>query len=134
MNRNEAVALLRLGGRQANVEGMARFGIRSKIVLGIPVPALRSTGRKIRHSHRLTLQLWATGIHEARALAALIDLPEEVTPRQMERWAALFDSWATCNGCCEDLFWRTPFALAKAVEWSRRRPEFVRRAAFALIA
>ncbi len=55
MNRNEAVALLRLGGRQANVEGMARFGI--------PLPALRSTGRKIGRSHRLALQLWATGKH-----------------------------------------------------------------------
>ncbi len=67
-------------------------------------------------------------------LAGLIDLPEEVTPRQIERWAALFDNWATCDGCCQNLFWRTPFAHAKAVRWSRRRPESVRRAAFALIA
>ncbi len=134
MNRTRILALLRRSGSRANVEGMARFGIRSTNVFGVSTPELRAIARRIGRDHRLALQLWATGILDARALAAMLDVPEEVTPGQMESWAADFDNWATCDGCCQDLFSWTPWAHSKAIEWSRREPEFVKRAAFALIA
>jgi 3-methyladenine DNA glycosylase AlkD len=73
-------------------------------------------------------------VHEARSLAALIDDPRQVTEEQMERWVADFDSWDVCDGCCGDLFDKTPFAHRKAVEWAGRDEEFVKRAGFALMA
>jgi 3-methyladenine DNA glycosylase AlkD len=45
-----------------------------------------------------------------------------------------FDSWDVCDQVCGNLFDRTPFAYQKAIEWSGRHEEFVRRAAFALMA
>jgi 3-methyladenine DNA glycosylase AlkD len=33
-----------------------------------------------------------------------------------------------------DLFWRTPFALAKVLAWARRPDEFVKRAGLVLVA
>jgi 3-methyladenine DNA glycosylase AlkD len=116
------------------VEGMARYGIVSKNVLGISVVKLRSTAKKIGPNHALAQQLWRTGILDARFLAVFIEEPENVTEVQMERWAKDFDNWAICDGCCLHLFDRTPFAWKKAVSWSSRREEFVRRAAFALMA
>jgi 3-methyladenine DNA glycosylase AlkD len=121
-------------GNPRNVEGMARFGITVKKTLGIPVPALKRMARQIGRDHALAQQLWDSGIHEARHLAALIDEPAKVAERQMERWARDFDSWDVVDGCCTYLFDKTPYAYEKAVEWSRRREEYVKRAAFSLMA
>jgi 3-methyladenine DNA glycosylase AlkD len=78
--------------------------------------------------------LWSTGILEARALAALIEEKEKVTEAQMEDWVKDFDSWSVCDGTCLNLFRYTPFAYKKCWEWSERQEEFVKRAAFALMA
>jgi len=117
-----------------NIEGMARFGIVTKKAYGVPAPALRRLAREIGKDHALAQRLWSSGIHDARVLAALIDDPAEVTEEQMESWAADFDNWGVCDACCGNLFDKTSLAYRKAVEWSRRDEEFVKRAGFALMA
>jgi 3-methyladenine DNA glycosylase AlkD len=52
----------------------------------------------------------------------------------MEAWVSEFNSWDICDQVCGNLFDKTPWAWAKAVEWSRRQEEFVKRAGFALMA
>jgi 3-methyladenine DNA glycosylase AlkD len=52
----------------------------------------------------------------------------------MDRWCRDFDNWAICDHCCFHLFDRTPHAYKKVLAWAKRKPEFTRRAAFALIA
>jgi len=118
----------------ANVAGMAHYGINPENTLGISIPTLRAMAREIGRDHRLAGELWASGIHEARILAAFIDDPKQVTDSQMEAWARDFDSWDVCDQVCMNLFDRTPFADRKAVEWSGREEQFVKRAAFALMA
>lgn len=116
------------------VEGMARYGIKSARAYGISAPVLRYIAREIGKDHTLAQQLWSTGVLEARMLAAFIDEPEKVTENQMERWVKDFDNWAICDACCSNLFDQTSFAWTKTVEWSLRKEEFVKRAAFALMA
>src|ERR1043166_464776 len=118
----------------STVEGMARFGIVTNKALGISVSTLRPLAKETGKDHLLAQLLWNTGILEARFLAIFIDEPERVTEPQLERWAKSFDNWAICDGCCIHLFDRTPFAWKKAGEWAGRKPEFVRRASFALMA
>lgn len=113
---------------------MMRFGINAKGTLGVSIPALRQLARRHRRNHALVLELWATGIHEARILAALVDDPAQVTARQMEQWVRDFDSWDVCDQVCSNLFDKTRFAWGKAVIWSGRRHEFVKRAGFVLMA
>jgi 3-methyladenine DNA glycosylase AlkD len=115
-------------------DGMARFGLPTDRALGIATPALKALARRIGHDHALAAALWDTGWFEARIVAALIDEPDRVTRAQMERWARAFDSWGICDGCCCDLFRKTPFAWEKAVAWANRKGEFVKRAGFALMA
>ena len=134
MDTSEIVSRLKSMANPRNVEGMARFGISSQNTLGISVTDLRKLAKDIGRDHRLALELWATGIHEARILAAIIDDPGKVSRRQMDRWAKDFDSWDVCDQACTSLFDRTPHAFDKAVEWSRREEEFVKRAGFALMA
>jgi len=128
------LSALRNAASPENADGMARYGICSSHVLGISMAALRATAKDIGHDHTLALDLWKTGIFEARVLALLIDDPARVTERQMERWARDFDNWAICDGVCLHLFRRTPLAWTKAVQWAGRDEEFVKRAGFTLMA
>ena len=130
----EIVAELESQANPENVAGMARYGINSKNTLGVSIPHLRAMAKRIGTDHALALELWASGIHEARMLAGFIDDPAMVTETQIERWAKDFDSWDVCDQVCSNLFDRTPFAAAKAVEWSEREEEFVKRAGFVLMA
>jgi 3-methyladenine DNA glycosylase AlkD len=131
----EVIARLESMGDPANVAGMARFGIRPRTpVLGISVVALRKLARELGPDHALANALWRSGIHEARLLATMVDEPSKVTEAQADRWVRTLDSWDVCDQLCGNLLDRTPFAADKALEWSRRQPEFEKRAAFALMA
>ncbi len=113
---------------------MAHFGVHVKNAHGIPMPVLHKLAREIGTHHKLAAQLWASGNHEARILAGLIGNPAQVTAAQMERWAREFDSWDVVDGSCCHLFVSAAPAWKKAMEWSRRKEEYVKRAGFALMA
>ncbi len=131
---DEVVKRLKLMGNPRAAEGAARFGIRVSNLLGVSAPNLRWLAKEVGKNHALAGRLWTAGIHDARVLAALIDDPAKVTPRQMERWAGDFDSWAVCDAACCCLFDKTPCAWDKAIEWTGREPEYVKRAGFVLMA
>ena len=116
------------------VADMAGYGINPQNTYGVSVPVLRKMAREIGRDHLLAQELWASGVHEARMLASMIDDPRLITEEQMEGWAADFDSWDVCDQCCGNLFDKTEFAYRKAVGWAARDEEFVKRAGFALIA
>jgi 3-methyladenine DNA glycosylase AlkD len=130
----EVLSFLEKRGTQKNIDGMARYAIVSKNVYGVSVGDLRVLARKLGKSHELAIALWKTNVYEARMLAAFVDDPARVTPAQMDAWARVFDNWAICDHCCFHLFDKTPHAWAKINEWSKRDEEFVKRAAFALLA
>ena len=135
MTAADAVAALGAAGNSASIEGRARYGIRPRTEqLGVGIPAIRAIARAAIPDHQLALDLWATGIHEARILAAMVDVPADVTAAQMDAWAADFDSWDIVDGCTSELFDRTPYAWIKVQEWAERDEEYVKRAAFSLIA
>jgi 3-methyladenine DNA glycosylase AlkD len=117
-----------------NVEGMTRCGIRTERALGISIYTLRPMAKRVGRDHGLALELWETGIHEARLLAVFIDDPAFVSEAQMEHWAAGFDSWDVCDQACTSLFDASPPAWTKAFEWAGREEEFVKRGAFAIMA
>jgi 3-methyladenine DNA glycosylase AlkD len=128
------VAELQQLGSRRHLEGLAHFGIHSKLCYGIPQPKLDALAKKIERSHALALELWGTGIYEARILAGMLDIPAEVTAKQMEAWVQDFDNWATCDGTCCHLFAFSAPAWEKAVAWTEREQEFQKRAGFALVA
>jgi len=115
-------------------EGMARYGIPSDNALGVSVADIRLLAKRLGRNHELAAALWDTGCYEARMLTSFIDEPERVTPAQMDRWSRDFDNWAICDSLCFHLFDRTPHAWGKVAQWSSKRDEFVKRAAFALLA
>jgi 3-methyladenine DNA glycosylase AlkD len=133
---SDAGLLLKILHSQANpvnVAGMARFGINPNRTLGVPMPLLRRLAKDTGRNHVVAQMLWGSGIHEARILAGLIGDPVRVTEAEMEDWVAGFDSWDVCDQVCSNLFDKTRFAYSKALAWSRRKEEFVKRAGFVLM-
>ena len=123
------------GAGEARVrDGMARYGIVATRAFGVSVGNIRQLAKKIGRDHALADELWLTGWYEARLLAAFVDDPRQVTPEQMDRWAADCENWADCDTICFHLFDKTSHAFAKVDQWAADEREFVRRAAFALLA
>ncbi len=134
MDYDDVVKELERRARPEALEGMARYGIGTENALGVRVPDLRKLARRIGTDHAIARKLWASGVHDARILATMVEDPARVTEAQMERWVRRFNSWDLCDQCCMNLFAKTSFAWGKAFEWSERDDEFVKRAAFALMA
>lgn len=128
------VAALRRKATNANRDGLARFAIPSHHALGVSMKDVQSLAKTLGRDHKLALALWDTGWHEARALCAYVDDPALVTAAQMDRWCRDFDNWAICDTLCFALFDRTSHAFRAVDRWAKRKPEFERRAAFALLA
>lgn len=127
------VAWLKCHGAKKTHDGMARFAIPSDKALGVTVGELRDYAKQLGKSHEVAAGLWASGWYEARMLAAFVDEPQCVTPVQMDRWCREFDNWAICDHACFHLFDRSPHAWRKVKEWSGRKGEYEKRAAFALL-
>ncbi|HEY1381287.1 MAG TPA: DNA alkylation repair protein [Gemmataceae bacterium] len=131
----EALAWLeRHGSKRTRDDLMPRYGIHTDRAFGVSVADVRRLAKQLGHDHGLAGALWDTGWYEARLLAAFVGEPARVTPAQMDRWCRDFDNWAVCDTACFHLFDRTPHAFAKVALWAGRKGEFVRRAAFALLA
>jgi 3-methyladenine DNA glycosylase AlkD len=129
----EIVAHLRTLGTEENRAGMARFGINTASALGVGNSELRPLARKVKRNHGRALELWASGIREARLLAAFTGEPQKMTRDQCHTWAADFDSWEIVDGV-SDLFVDTPFWHELVEEFAADDREFVRRTAFAMLA
>jgi 3-methyladenine DNA glycosylase AlkD len=113
----------------------ARYGIVTRDrVIGTPMAKLKLIARNVGHDHDLAEALWKTGVYDARMLASMVDEPDRVTPAQMDRWAKDFDNWAVVDTLAFHLFDRTPHAFKQIEKWSKAKDEFVKRAAFALLA
>ena len=128
-----AIAWLRRHSTKHTLDGMARYAIPSDNAFGVSVSDIRVLAKRLGRNHDLAAALWDTGVYEARMLTSFVDEPARVTPAQMDRWCRDFVNWAICDTLCFHLFDRTPHAWQKVTQWSGKRDEFGKRAAFALL-
>ena len=133
-NFDEIIQKLKIMSNPDSVKGMARFGITPENTFGVSIPNLRKIAKETKKNHALAQQLWESGFRETMILASMIDEPEMVTPEQMDQWVLDFDYWEICDQCCMNLFEKTGFAYDKAIEWSSRTEEFVKRTGFVMMA
>ena len=120
--------------RPEQLQGMAKYGMAVEQRLGVSVPDMRKLAKEIGRDHKLALDLWRTGIAEAKIVAAMVGEPDKLTEKQMEDWVTGINSWDVCDQVCMNLFERNQLAWKKIVDWSEREDEFVKRTAFSLIA
>ena len=131
---NDVLDKLRSKAKPEQLKGMAKYGMTIEKRLGVPVPDMRKLAKELGRDHKLALNLWRTGIAEARILAGMVGDPDKLTEEQMEEWVKEINSWDVCDQVCMNLFEKNRLAWKKIVDWSEREEEFVRRTAFSLIA
>ncbi|MDP4239188.1 MAG: DNA alkylation repair protein [Bacteroidota bacterium] len=132
MTIEEAITALKSLATPDHLSKLSHFGIEDTTALGVKVPLLRQFAKEIGKNHELALELWNSGIHEARLLASMIEDPQKITEMQFDSWVSDFDSWDICDQCCNTLG-KTTFSLQKIDEYSAHSEEFVKRTAFVLI-
>ncbi len=134
LSEKQILSRLRQMGRPEALDKMAHFGIDTENTLAVALPDLRALAKQIGKDHALALALWRSGIHDARILASIIARPAETDRELAESWAADFRSWDLCDQCCSNLLRKTDFARDLVTQWRGREEEFVKRAAFTMIA
>ena len=134
MTAPEVLTWLERRGTKRNRDGMARYAIVAPRAYGVSVGDLLSLGKQLGTDHALAQALWQTGWYEARMLSAFVADPARLTPALMDKWTRDFDNWAICDHLCFNLYDRTPHAWKKIDQWCGSKEEFVKRAAFALLA
>jgi len=130
----DVLSSLKRASTKKTLDSLPRYGITTDKAMGVSVGDIQAIARRLGRDHQLAEAIWATGWYEARLLTAFIDEPERVTPAQMDRWCRDFDNWGITDTVCFHLFDRTPHAWTKINKWHDSRAEFVKRAAFALLA
>jgi len=130
----DALQKLQSKAQPEQLQGMAKYGMTVEQRLGVSVPDMRKLAKEIGKDHRLALDLWRTGITEARIVASMVGDPAKLTEDQMEDWVIGINSWDVCDQVCMNLFEKSQLAWKKIADWSEREEEFVKRTAFSLIA
>jgi 3-methyladenine DNA glycosylase AlkD len=130
----KVIASLKKMSTKQTLDSLPRYGITTDKAMGVSVGDIRDLGKSLGRDHALAAALWETGWYEARMLTAFVDDPARVTPSQMDRWCRDFDNWGICDTLCFHLFDKTRHAWSRIDQWHDARGEFVKRAAFALLA
>jgi 3-methyladenine DNA glycosylase AlkD len=117
---------------EESLAGIARYGIVTDTALGISNPVLRKIARAAGKDHVRAFALWDSDIREARLLALFTMEPKTLTAADARRLAVDFASWEIVDAAA-DLFVEAGL-LALIEEFAVDEREFVRRAAFAMIA
>ncbi|MCB0279373.1 MAG: DNA alkylation repair protein [Calditrichaeota bacterium] len=114
--------------------GLSRFGIPADQAIGVKIPQIKQLAKTIGKNHSLAVTLWEQPVHEAKLLAIYLADPQKTDPELMDKWVADFYSWDICDQACGELFDKTTHVWAQIAKWSTDKREFVKRAAFSLIA
>lgn len=123
-----------LGSKRVREDMSKRFGIHTDKAWGVMMRDMQKVSKSIGTDHKLAQQLWKTGWYEARMVATMIADPQQVTPKEMDAWCKDFDNWAICDTACFKLWDQVPHAWDKVAVWAKSEKEFIKRAAFALLA
>ncbi|AXT54977.1 DNA alkylation repair protein [Aquimarina sp. AD1] len=112
-----------------------KFGIVAHNSLGIYHKDLKELAKDIgKGRNDLALQLFDSNIYEGRLLCSKLFNTNDVTEELMEKWVKTFENWEICDSFCMGLFAKSKFALAKIIDWTKRKSEFEKRAGFAIMA
>ncbi|OSY88304.1 hypothetical protein WH52_05915 [Tenacibaculum holothuriorum] len=111
-----------------------KYGIVSHNSLGIYHSELKKIAKEVGQNNMLAVQLFDSGVYEARLLCSKLFNPKAITEDLMEKWVVTFENWEICDSFSMGIFAKSDLALAKILEWTKRKSEFEKRAGFATMA
>lgn len=131
---NIIAKLYELGDKDKILLKEKKFGIVAHHAVGVYHKDLRIIAKAIGPNSALAIQLFDSGMYEARLLCSKVFNPKDLTEALMEQWVKTFENWEICDSFCMGLFAKSEFAVSKAKAWSSRDHEYEKRAGFAIMA
>lgn len=138
MTFEEVIAeLKRLSNKDKIDFKKAKFGVKANNSLGVYHKDLKEIakkcGKKSKENDLLALELFDSGIYEARLLCSKLFTPKNITEKLAEKWVTSFENWEICDSFCMSFMGASPIAYQKITEWTEREEEFQKRAGFTLM-
>ncbi len=124
---------VRLAKNGETVDQMKAHGLVYKVNWGASIISLREIAKQYEPNHLLALKLWNKQWRETMILAAMIDVPGEVTEEQMDYWTKSIETTEIAETLNTFLWVKTRFAFVKSLEWCRGKKHLVRFAGLHLM-
>ena len=118
-------------GTAQNRRVYARHGVGPD-QYGISFANLQKLRKQIKRDHLLSQQLWASGNHDCRVLAAMIADPTQAHDNLLEEWAGELDNYIIADAFAGYVA-ETSLAREKAASWCKSDGEWIGRVGWHLI-
>lgn len=122
----QVLTRIRLAKSGETVELMKDHGLNYKVNWGASIMSLRDIASQYEPNHLLALKLWNKQWRETMILAAMMDVPSEVTEEQMDYWTKSLETTEIAETLNTFLWAKTKFAFIKSLEWCRGKKHLVR--------
>lgn len=136
MNCEEIIGELKTKASDKYRANVVKLGIPKENSIGVSTSEIRGFAQAIGKgkSTELAFELWNTGYHEARLLAALLFNYKEIKFSDVEKMMDDVVSWDLCDHLCKNLIIKMKGYDALIPEWINEKHIYKKRAAFTLIA
>lgn len=124
---------IRLAKNGETVDQMKKLGLNYKINWGASVISLKQIASYYEPNHLLALKLWNKQWRETMILAAMLDVPSEVTEEQMDYWTKSCETTEVIEALNSWLWAKTRYSFVKSLEWCRGKKHLVRYAGLHLM-
>jgi 3-methyladenine DNA glycosylase AlkD len=132
MNLSETMGRLEKLGSKTYQQVWPRHGVKPPL-FGVKYADLYKIQKKLQGDHKLALQLWKTGNHDARILATLICEPQKMTSRELDAWIGPADNHIL-NDAVSGVAAKSPHAKKKADAWRKVKSEWKAAAGWNVVA
>lgn len=134
MTRSEALAALRALGSEAVKARFRRQGVPDDAMIGVKLGDVRALAKSIGRNHDLALDLWSTGVLEARLLAILLLAPKKLSHSELDTMVREADVTQVADWLDAYVLRKHPDAEALRRAWSADAHPWAARAAWRLTA
>lgn len=124
---------IQLAKNGETIDQMKQHGLIYKTNWGASIISLREIASQFEPNHLLALKLWNKKWRETMILAAMLDVPAEVTEEQMDYWTKSLETTEIAEALNTYLWAKTKFAFIKSLEWCRGKKHLVRFAGLHLM-
>ncbi len=124
---------IRLAKNGETADQMKKLGLNYKLNWGASIISLREIASHVEPNHLLAMKLWNKQWRETMILAAMLDVPAEVTEEQMDYWTKSCETAEVVEALNTWLWVKTRYSFVKSLEWCRGKKHLVRFAGLHLM-
>jgi 3-methyladenine DNA glycosylase AlkD len=132
LKANTVLSKLERKGKANTEKTYRRHGVTGRCY-GVSFDDIQAFKKSIQCDHALSLELWQSGVHDARVLATQVADASQVDPAELDRWLSEVDNYILDDAVAA-LAARSPLASEIARRWIKSPDEWRAAAGWNVIA